>query len=563
MARFCALLVCVVTVCQARSQPPSPIDVESDTRLLKQNGLATEGKELLQFFRERTLSKDQVAELANQAKMLASPQLAERKKAAAYLLKAGALSRDLLRGIVKSPGSDLETVRRAEQILAQIAAGQDRLLAIATARLVAHQPPPQTGQTLLDFIPFAADARLLEEVQKALNVVAVKDGTIEAPFLAALKDKLAAKRGAAGAAIIRAGGLAQKKTVELLLADESPQVRLAIIIALVEAQDKQAVRALIDLLPVVAKDKVWQVEDMLQRIGGEKAPDIHVGAKTPAKLAHAVWSTWWQTNQQAVSLGRLSEPPKYRGFHLVVNSGDADVRGSKIMEVRLSKQVPWQYSSKRIVTDGEYMTKDRVLVAEGNRLLERDLKGNSYWEKEFDDGIIGIQRLPRGDIFVATRRQLYLLDPVGIVVFTPKIQKVEKIDEDTDESELVTIRAAGRGRDGFMAYVNQNGECTWLDPDGLVTTIFKVGELSESGAGIFDVLPGQRILLPLPDKVAEIDADGKTVWHVKTPGANAALRLPNGHTLVASGQRVTQVDRDGREMWFFDSPGNAVRLRRK
>ncbi|MCI0376382.1 MAG: hypothetical protein L0215_02120 [Gemmataceae bacterium] len=563
MARFCVLLFCVVAIGQARSQPPAASYVESDKRLLKQNGLPTEGKELLQFFRERTLSKEQVAELAKQAKNLASTNFAERKKAAAFLLKAGALSRDLLRDIVKSPGSDLETVRRAETLLAQIAAGQDRLLAVATARLVAHQPPPESGQTLLDFIPFATDLRLLEEVQKTLNIVAVKDGKIEAPFLAALKDNLAAKRAAAGAAILRAGGLAQKNTIEPLLADESPQVRLAAIIALVEAQDKQAVRALIDLLPVVSKDKVWQVEDMLQRIAQEKAPDIHVGAKTPAKLAQAIWNTWWQTNQQTISLSRLSEPPKYRGFYLVVTSTDGDSRGSKLMEVRPSKQVFWQYNSKRILTDGQYLNKERVLVAEGLKLYERDLKGNSYWEKEFDDPVIAHERLPHGEIFVATRRQLYLLDAVGIVVFSPKVQKVDKIDEDTDESELVSIRAAGRARDGHMVYLNQDGECTWLDPEGLVARRFKVGEFSQNGAGMIDVLAGQRILLPLADKVAEIDGDGNMAWHVKTQSANAALRLPNGNTLVASGQRVLEVDRDGREVWFFQSPGNAVRLRRK
>jgi hypothetical protein len=82
-------------------------------------------------------------------------------------------------------------------------------------------------------------------------------------------------------------------------------------------------------------------------------------------------------------------------------------------------------------------------------------------------------------------------------------------------------------------------------------------------SSVMDVLPGQRILLPLADTVAEFDGDGKMAWHVMTQGANSALRLPNGNTLVARGQGVSEFDRDGREVWSFQWPCNSVRIRRK
>src|SRR5262249_44277514 len=151
-----------------------------------------------------------------------------------------------------------------------------------------------------------------------------------------------------------------------------------------------------------------------------------------------------------------------------------------------SKQVAWQYNSKRGLTDAQQMGRERVMVAEGRTLFERDLKGNSYWEKELYDGILGFERLPGGDIFVATRRQLYVLDPVGIVVFSPKVQKVEKIDDDTDPSELITVRGAGRARDGHMVYIKEGGECVWLDPEGLVTRSFPLGDLGQNGVGLID-----------------------------------------------------------------------------
>ncbi|MBI3408863.1 MAG: HEAT repeat domain-containing protein [Planctomycetes bacterium] len=565
----CAVLLVLLGSAQVHAQgPAAPVDLSTDIRLLQQNRLPTEGPGLLLLFRERTLSKDQVGDLQNQIKLLASPIFAERKKAEITLLKAGPLARKMLLELIKNKDTTLETIRRAETLLTKIAEGQDTLMAIATARLIAKHQPEGSGQTLLEFVPFGGESRLLEEVQLALNAVALKDGKIDPAFLTALTDKLAAKRAAAGEAIIRAGGKEHKKTVEPLLEDEAPAVRLAVALALVDAQDKRAVKTLIDLLPEAPPERVWQVEDMLHKIAADKAPEIWVGAKTSAKMVRTAWTAWWQTNQQTVNLAKLSEPPKYRGF-ILVTASDAEAvkarRGSKVIEVKPSKQVGWHFDYIRNLTDGQYLNKERALVAEGRKVTERDMKTNIFWEKECEDQIVACQRLPGGDTFIATRRELLLVDPIGKAVFKHKEQKDLDADDEDQAQQLVPIIGAGRARDGQMVFINQNGQCTWLDSEGFKLRSFTASQIAEQQLiGTIEVLPGHRILIPLADRVAEFDRDGRILWQVPFSSPVSALRLPHGNTLIANGQRVLEVDRNGREVWSYQPEGGApFRLRRR
>src|SRR5262245_308627 len=194
-----ALLLVFLGATQATGQTSATPDLSADIRLLQQNRLPTDGPGLLQLFRERTLSNDQVGDLHNQVKMLASPVFAERKKAETALLKAGALARKMLLDLIKNKDTTLETIRRAETLLTKIAEGQDVLMAIATARLIAKHQPEGSGAVLLEFAPFAGDSRLLEEVQLALNAVALKDGKVDPALISALADRLPAKRAAAAA----------------------------------------------------------------------------------------------------------------------------------------------------------------------------------------------------------------------------------------------------------------------------------------------------------------------------------------------------------------------------
>ena len=81
-------------------------------------------------------------------------------------------------------------------------------------------------------------------------------------------------------------------------------------------------------------------------------------------------------------------------------------------------------------------------------------------------------------------------------------------------------------------------------------------------------LESGHTLITLPDRVREVNAEGRTVWEspVRFWRAQQATRLANGHTLVVErgvggGGRVVELDRHGRVFWQYpaDPPGAGLR----
>jgi outer membrane protein assembly factor BamB len=227
--------------------------------------------------------------------------------------------------------------------------------------------------------------------------------------------------------------------------------------------------------------------------------------------------------------------------------------GGSVMEIRPNKEIAWKFDTARYATDAQVIGKDRVLLAEylDRKISERDLKGNILWQKQCEVPL-ACTRLPNGATFVATRRQLLILDKDGKETFTHTVQGSN-------------IYAAARARDGHMVYIDQRGQCTWINAKGNQVKSFPVGQLFTL-AGTIEVLPAHRILVPLlrEGKVVEFDKDGNRVWQATVPTPYSAIRLPNGNTVVANVQRVLELDRDGKAVWSFQpDTGRPFRLRRR
>jgi hypothetical protein len=166
---------------------------------------------------------------------------------------------------------------------------------------------------------------------------------------------------------------------------------------------------------------------------------------------------------------------------------------------------------------------------------------------------IGCQRLSDGNTFIATRRQLLVVEPSGKEV-------LNYVHQNT------SIAAATRLRDGRMVVVSTGGQLTWLDAMGKPSRSFQVGAIYTMGGNI-DVLPGDRILVPefRANRVVEYDAEGKPRWQANAVRPTSAVRLPNGNTLVVSmtSQQVVELSRDGREVWKHQTDGRPWRARRR
>src|SRR5262245_19743611 len=82
----------------------------ADEQTLLDKKIKLEGTALLQFFRDRTLSKKQIDELASKVSLLGTGSYRERLQAHADLVKAGETAKPILYDALKN--SDLEIVRR-------------------------------------------------------------------------------------------------------------------------------------------------------------------------------------------------------------------------------------------------------------------------------------------------------------------------------------------------------------------------------------------------------------------------------------------------------------------
>jgi len=549
-----AMLVFLATATLAPAQPAdTDYQLQTAEKTLRERNLPTDGPSLLEFFRRRTPGQAQIDALAAKIAQLGSVSYRERARAAADLVAAGEAARPLLLEVVKSGKANLEIIRRAELCVRQLQDGAEANLGMAAARLLAQRKPAEAARVLLDYLPFAVDAGLIETIQESLPVLALHAGRPDEALLKALHDRRALKRKTAGAALIRAGALAKVPDVRVLLKDADFEVRLHIARALVEAHDKSALPVLIELITLLPSHQVWEVEETLAFVAGDAGPQVFVDSRhTPADVARA-WTAWWHAHETTLDLAKLDAHNRQHGYTLVTQMDTRGLNG-RVFEIRQNHDVVWLIDGLRYPLDAQVVGRDRVLIAEylNRRVTERDFKGNILWEKQVVMPI-GCQRLPNGDTFIATRRQLLIVDKTGKETFTYN-------------QPNTSISAARRLRDGQFIVVSSGGTLERLDARGRVLKSFSVGPVYAQGGNI-DVLPGGRVLVPQyrDNKVVEYDAEGRKLWEARVSFPISAVRLPNGNTLVVSvlRQQVIELTRDGQEAWSYRTEGRAWRARRR
>jgi hypothetical protein len=249
-----------------------------------------------------------------------------------------------------------------------------------------------------------------------------------------------------------------------------------------------------------------------------------------------------------------ARPPRQLGYTMLVLLDQG-----KLLEIDGSKRVRWQITGLQSPLDAQYLEGDRVLVAEygGNRVTERNLKGEVLWEKKFTEPLMA-QRLANGHTFVATRTALVELNRKGKEVF-----------RHTPVGSSVVMRAS-KLKGGDIVYVagtrgGTQTQCVRLDAAGKERSRFRV-EVGTFG-GRVEGLPNGRVLVPemAHNRVVEYDREGKMVWEAAVSQPIVATRLPNGRTLVTSMSptRAVELDRSGRQVWEYRSDTRVSRAWRR
>jgi hypothetical protein len=508
----------------------------ADETILKSAGVGLDNDSLLRLFRQRTMGEADRERIKTMIGQLGDDSFEVREKASSGLVAVGTAAEPMLREAAKS--TDVEVARRAEDCLRIIKHGTGAVLPMAVARMVARRKPAGAAEVLLAYLPFADNEAVADEVRTALAAAAVREGKVDPVLIAALGDKDPLRRGAAAEALARGGAREELAAVSRLLDDMDAGVRLRAALALASAGQRAAIPVLIDLMGQLKPDQAWLAEDVLLRLAGDHAPLAGLGTDEGSRRqCRQAWQEWWQTHQHQVDLAQLAGPPPVLGYTLVLllDTGQA-------MEVDAKGRKRWQIEGLQFPLDVQYVTGNRILVAEhgGNRVTERNLKGDIVWERKADQPLMA-QRLPSGNTFITTKNQFIEADASG--------KEVYSFSPATGED----IMRATKLRNGEIACVMFPGRFVRLDANGKELQQFPV-DVRTSG-GRIDVLPNGHVLVPEKDRnrVAEYDGEGKIVWETEVDQPIAAVHMANSNILVTTmnDNHAVELDRAGKVVWEY------------
>jgi HEAT repeat protein len=526
-------------------------EAAADESVLKEAKVPVDAPGLLEFFRRRTVDIGDEARLKALVRQLGDDSFETREQASRQLVAAGARARPHLRLAVNDP--DVEISRRARECLRQIEEGTAAVVLRAAVRVLARKRAAGAAAVLLNYLPSAEDGLVAEEVRLALAALTGPEGKPDPLLVAALEDKLAVKRAAAGAALVRVPELLP--AVRRLLHDPDAEVRLRAGLALAGAREKEAVPVLIALLDQVPAPGTGPVEELLYRLAGEAAPPAPAGHDAAARRKYREgWEAWWKTHGARLDAAKLEETVRTLGCTLVVL---LDV--GRVMDLDATNRPRWQVDSLQFPLDAQLLPGERVLVAEYNdgrrgRVTERNRKGEVVWKKDVA-GPLAAQRLADGHTFIATQRQVIEVDRDGKEVFTYSRPGGE------------TIMKAVKLANGDIGLITQLGVTRYVRLDRTGKELKSFGVDLRTSGGRLEVLPDGHVLIPEMgnNRVVEHDADGKVVWEAPFEEPVAAVRLPNGNTLVTSRTvpRAVELNRAGKPVWEYKTDTRVTRAFRR
>jgi HEAT repeat protein len=544
------LALLLPTLSPGQNSPP----LHPDEQILKDAGLGSDNRALLDFFRARTPNDTSREHLTALVKKLGHDLFSQREEASDQLIKAGAVALPFLREAIKE--RDLEVARRAEECIQAIEQTPHFEQAAAALRLLAQRKPAQTAEVLLAFASFASE-NLETELFTTLAAVALgADGKPTAPLLAALRDNDVARRTASVFALGRLDPV-PRDPLTPLFKDPTPRIRYGAARALLRTGAKDAVPVLTALLGEGTPPLVYEVEELLGQVAGESAPSVALGAADePArKKSREAWETWWQANEKKIDLSRW-KPDLPLGIFLTCEvDGLGDFPG-RVAAFGRDNKLRWKVEGVRSPADMQLLPSGRVLVAEhwANRVTERDRSGKVLWEFKTTTSPVSCKRLPGGNTFLATNSEVIEVTPDQKVVFRLNVPSM--------------VYCAEKLPNGNVLYAQSSGFVREITTAGQEVRSFKGASYSE-GASYWvsvETLPGGRYLIAYSGtgKVIETDATGKILWECDVPKCGWATRLANGHTLIANvdDRYVVEVDRTGKEVWRQTTQGRPFRVKK-
>jgi outer membrane protein assembly factor BamB len=226
----------------------------------------------------------------------------------------------------------------------------------------------------------------------------------------------------------------------------------------------------------------------------------------------------------------------------------------KIIMLDSSNNILWKIDNLQFPLDAQILPDEKVLVAEhqGNKVTERNKKGEIIWEKKID-GPLAVQKLEDGSIFIASKSNIVFVDQKGkeISEFTPPNNEPIMKANIASNGDLCLVLSTQQGNAKFVRFDKNKKPVATYDID------------VRTSGGKVDILPNGNSLITevYGNRVIEFNNEGKEVWKFECEQPVAAVRLPNGNTLVTSmtQMKALEIDPKGKEIWSYKSNTRVTR----
>jgi HEAT repeat protein len=488
-----------------------------------------DGKRLLEELQNRTLDDEERLRAAAALGKLNDAKPEVRAKASEELIALGPRAASLLRQTIES--GDAKSMAAVRQCLTALERGTNKPMPEAALRLLALRQPRGGVAAMLAYVPFAENESVAALLADLLASVGIRDGKPDAALVAALQDKVAARRAAAATALCKGKADDELAAVRPLLKDADAVVRLRTALALAGRGEKEAVPVLIALLADLPLDRVWEVEEVLAVLAGDDAPTQRVaGDKASRNASVTAWKAWWKKNANEVDFAVLNASDRGSSLLLAI-----DMQAGRILEITRGGRIRWQMTGPQWPWDAVVCRNGNIFVVQQNtnQVSMWTRQGKQLWQKQCNMPF-SCQQLRNGNLFVVGHNQYYEFDANG-----------KELSSHMHNNGWVV--GGYKFPNGHVALFTQQGQYTRLDAAGKEVKSYQV--TFNNGVGIYaDILPGDRVIASLnTGRVVEYDDKGKSVWEAAVSNPTFPHRLPNGHTLVCqNANRYCELDRRGK-----------------
>jgi hypothetical protein len=485
--------------------------------------------------KERTPTDEEAEKIDKDIEALADSVVDVREKAADNLVGYGKKATSSLRKAVGRHHAQISP--SAAKCLEIIEKGTPSPLPMAAPRILALRKPTTATATLIAYVPFAESEEALHLITDVLGSVGAKGGKGDEALVKALTDGNPARRAAAVTALCRAGARDNLPQMRKLLLDKDKTVQLRAAQGLAPMGERKAVSTMIALLNDLPIEQCWEVEDMLSKIAGDKGPSLAVSLDTKESRAKAVeaWAKWWTENPK-IDVTKIDfAADREMGFYLVTENYNPQNGRGRVLEMDRNGKIRWHMDNLSGPYDAHLCRNGNVLVVENmNRVTERNRKGDVVGIDKNYNSVFYTEKLRNGDIFIACRNQIQVVDAKGN----------SKFNHTYNQNSILAARAF---RDGSMAYVSYSGHYVKLDSKGKEIKTYNLALFNYSMNGA-QILPNDNVIMCFSNNVVkEYKPDGKEVWSasgIQYP--MIPFRLNNGNTIVTTSNQNQIIEIDGR-----------------